>query len=122
MGLNFWDTQHCILLMRCKFLILCAHHVAFATLWLLLNNPTLCCVSGLGGHPVFPLHTRKHTGCNYTTGRDQVLFRVLLFYHLFLTKGHGSLITWLNDSLICAAISCNMYSLNSYCLILNIIY
>ena len=34
----------------------------------------------------------------------------------------GALFKWLNDSLICAAVSCNMYSLNSYCLTLNFVY
>ena len=32
------------------------------------------------------------------------------YYRIFIMSGeHGSLITWLNNSLICAAISCNIY-------------
>ena len=38
------------------------------------------------------------------------------------THAHGSLLTWLNDSLICTAISCNVYSLNLYCLTWNFVY
>ena len=34
---------------------------------------------------------------------------------------HGSLITWLNDNQICAAIAYNI-SLNSICLTLNFVY
>ena len=41
---------------------------------------------------------------------------------MVLTLDHGSLIRWLNDSLICAAMVCKMYLVNLYSLTLFFIY
>ena len=61
---------------------------------------------------------------NFTTNAHGSIYRpnaqILIFLITFLCYHHVSFITWLHDCRICAALSCNMYSLNSY--FLNFIY